>query len=251
MNRGVARQPIFFSDRDRVEFERLLGIARARTGVEVHAYCLMGNHFHLLLHCPAGGLSDYMHQLGSVYVRHVNERLGRDGPLFKSRFKSIVIDSDDFLMTAARYIHRNPLALRPAVALDRYRWSSHRSYVGRRQRPEWLRTDVVLALFDDDPARFDEFVRGTATFPTAPNVEALAELLVDEHELEGSSHGVARTVVVLLVDQLDADRADELGRAIGLHTATARRKALWRARRRLEERPELAPLVNSLRQLAA
>ena len=165
MNRGAARQAIFQTDRDRVEFERLLGVGHQRFGVEVHAYCLMSNHFHLLMHCPGGGLSDYMHQLGSVFTRHHNERVGRDGSLFRGRFHAIPVHTDDYRLHVARYIHRNPLDIDPSPPLDRYHWSSHRVYLGNRRRPEWMRTDVILGWFDGDPVAFDRFVRCDAAYP--------------------------------------------------------------------------------------
>lgn len=109
VNRGVDHQPIFFDDSDRVDFGRLLGVGHDRFGVEVHAYCLMTNHFHLLVHCPNGGLSDFMHDVTATFTRHVNDRLGRDGPLVRGRFRSFIVDSDAYVLCATRYIHRNPL----------------------------------------------------------------------------------------------------------------------------------------------
>src|SRR3954468_6564573 len=83
MNRGAARQPIFHTKHDARQFLALVGEATDRFGVEVHAYCLMTNHYHLLLRCPNGGLSQFMHLLGSHYVTYLNSRLDRDGPLFR------------------------------------------------------------------------------------------------------------------------------------------------------------------------
>lgn len=82
MNRGIDHGDVFFADTDRIEFGQRLGDVFDRFGIRTHAYCLMDNHFHLLLHCPEGRLSDAMQRLGSLYTRHVNDRLGRDGALF-------------------------------------------------------------------------------------------------------------------------------------------------------------------------
>jgi REP element-mobilizing transposase RayT len=83
MNRGVNREPTFFADVDRRQFGHRLADIHERFGVETLAYCLMDNHYHLLLRARDGGLSRAMHHLGLVYTRRTNDRLGRDGPLFR------------------------------------------------------------------------------------------------------------------------------------------------------------------------
>ena len=158
MNRGVNHMAVFFDDVDRIEFGGRLADIHDRFGVQTHAYCLMGNHFHLLLHCPRGGLSLSMQRLGSVYTRHVNDRLGRDGSIFRGRFHSRLIESDAYLLAACRYIHRNPLELPTVSGPETYRWSSHRTYLGLRRRPAWLYTGVVLDLVGG-AAAFDRMVR--------------------------------------------------------------------------------------------
>ena len=88
MNRGVDRMDIFKGETDRRSFIRLFPDAAREAGVEIAAYCLMGNHFHMLLHCPSGGLSSMMWKLGAEYARWFNRRHHRDGPLFRPRFAS-------------------------------------------------------------------------------------------------------------------------------------------------------------------
>ena len=80
---------MFFADEDRIEFGRVLGEIHERFGVETLAYCLVPNHYHLLLRCPDGGLSAAMQHLGSTFTRRMNDRAGRDGPLFRGRFHAI------------------------------------------------------------------------------------------------------------------------------------------------------------------
>ena len=115
--------------------------------MRVLAYCLMTNHYHLLVSCPEGGLSKFMHRVGSLYARHHNDRLGRDGPICRDRFRSLLIDSDEYLANAGRYIHRNPVDIRPQPALDEYPWSSYRHYVTDAPAPEWLSTSELLGPF--------------------------------------------------------------------------------------------------------
>jgi len=144
MNRGADHQRIFFSKRDGEAFEQLLAEGTEREGVELHAYCLMPNHFHLLLHCPDGGLSSFMHRVGTLYARRMKLRRDGDGPLFRSRFRSVSIESFEHLAQVWRYIHRNPADLSPPIDLTTYRWSSLRYYAGLATTPPWLQTTTLL-----------------------------------------------------------------------------------------------------------
>lgn len=143
---------------DGEEFERLLAHGVAELGVEVHAYCLMLNHFHLLVHCPDGGLSVFMQRLMSRYTRYANARLGRDGALFRGRFRSKPIGSPEQIINTSVYIHRNPDDTARAGELHEYRWSSLRWYVDRGSPPSWLSRDVVLGYFGDEPERYLAYV---------------------------------------------------------------------------------------------
>jgi len=150
VNRGADRGRIFFSRNDGLAFEHLLAEGAEVLGVEVHAYCLMPNHFHLLLHCPQGGLSKYMQRLGSKYSRRINARLDGEGSIFRSRFGSTLLDSPIYLAQAGRYIHRNPLELSPPVDPICYRWSSLRFYAGFEVPPPWLHTSRLVNLCAGD-----------------------------------------------------------------------------------------------------
>jgi REP element-mobilizing transposase RayT len=159
MNRGIDHGDVFFEDTDRIEFGQQLGAVFELFGVRMHAYCLMDTHFHLLCHCPNAGLSDAMQRLGSLYTRHVNGRLGRDGALFRGRFHSRLISDESHLVATVRYIHRNALDLPGVTRASDYRWSSHPAYLGFRRTPPWLCTDLVFSgwtgemidRFVDDP----------------------------------------------------------------------------------------------------
>jgi REP element-mobilizing transposase RayT len=262
MNRGAARQTTFHSDLDRLEFERLLGVGHRRVGVEVHAYCLMGNHFHLIVHCPDGGLSASMHQLGSVFTRHSNERSGRDGPLFRGRFHSIPIHTPDYRIQAVRYIHRNPLDIDPALSLNRYRWSSHRVYVGNRVAPFWMRTDEILESFGGDRDAFDRFVTGhdrsTAPYdaqspPFADNLKAVVDLVVDEfNDPQGVvRQGLNRTVSLLLLGEAHDLDDPRLAAEFGFGSVRALKEAVWRARRRASAQPAASELAVRAARLVA
>lgn len=135
MNRGAGGRGIFLTRRDGEAFERLLGQGVEESTVELHAYCLMPNHFHLLLHCPEGGLSRFMQRLTSRYSRYANARLGRDGGLFRGRFRSIAIGTPEQLINTSVYIHRNADDLAFVGPLHEYRWSSLRWYAGEAGPP--------------------------------------------------------------------------------------------------------------------
>jgi REP element-mobilizing transposase RayT len=156
MNRGADHQRIFFSTSDGEAFEQLLAEGVQRHGVELHAYCLMPNHFHLLLHCPDGGVSTFMQRVGTLYARRVKFRRSGDGPVFRSRFRSIPLRSFEHVAQVGRYIHRNPTDLSPPVDLTTYRWSSLRCYAGVATVPSWLRTTTLPILCSGD---YLDFVR--------------------------------------------------------------------------------------------
>src|SRR5262245_19329101 len=100
----------------------------------------MPNHFHLLVRCPVGALSPFMQSISSGYTKRLNLRLGRDGPIFRSRFRSKLVLDAEYRHLAGRYIHRNPIDLGRCEALDEYRWSSLRYYTGRVAAPTWVET---------------------------------------------------------------------------------------------------------------
>lgn len=159
MNRGAARQDIFSDDADRHLFLDLLGDLDDRYGVETHAYCLMGNHYHLMLRSRCGRISSAIQDLAGKYTRQTNRRSGRDGPLFRGRFHSVAITTDAQLLAVVRYVHRNPLDLGWPRRLEDYIWSSHAAYLGTRPGPPWLHRDRVLAYFAGDADSYAAFVR--------------------------------------------------------------------------------------------
>jgi REP element-mobilizing transposase RayT len=258
MNRGVARRDTFFCDADRVEYGRLLGVGHERFGIEVHAYCLLPNHYHLLLHCPQAGLSAFMQNLGSVYTRHVNDRIGRDGPLFRGRFHSVPITDDRQLLATVRYIHRNALDIAGVTSVADYRWSSHRAYLGHRRPADWLRTGQVLSHFGGDVRAFADFVETDNPPGRSPGkpidgdvLVAACDLVLDEvgGALESSLQGVRRTVMMLIAERLDDRSAGIILDSLGFASPDARSAALRRARRRAAADPLLADVVDRVLDL--
>ena len=149
MNRGIARQLIFLQDSDRRLFLKYLEMACETSQIEVHCYCLMGNHFHLLVRSPAANLSKFLQSLSGRYTRHVNSQTGRDGPLFRGRANSILIEDEAQLVQTARYIHLNPVAAGLCRNPDSWPWSSSKSYSAPASRPAWLHVGTILGLFEN------------------------------------------------------------------------------------------------------
>ena len=147
LSRGNGQQDIFYDDHDRHLFLKTIGEMSERFEVDVFAYALMGNHYHLLLRTNHANLSKSMQWLGLAYTRRFNLLHSRSGHLFQGRFKSIIVQNDAYLLGLSCYIHRNPLRAGIVKRLAEYSWSSYASYAYSRKFPEWLKTDLVLSQF--------------------------------------------------------------------------------------------------------
>jgi len=108
---------------------------------------LMTNHYHLLVQTPDANLSRCMRHINGIYTQRYNARNGCDGTLFRGRYKSIVVDADSYLLELVRYIHRNPLRAGIVAKLDDYEWSSHKGYVSKAKKWEWLHKNYILGIF--------------------------------------------------------------------------------------------------------
>lgn len=146
-SRGNEGRMIFQSIRDREKYLSYLESAHDRYGAILHAYCLMGNHYHLLLETPRGNLSQVLHHINGAYTTYFNIKRGRSGHLFQGRFKGILVEKDAYCKELSRYIHLNPVRAGLAETPWEYRWSSYRCFIGKDRKPEWLKTELVLGDF--------------------------------------------------------------------------------------------------------
>ncbi|MBI5508876.1 MAG: transposase [Deltaproteobacteria bacterium] len=157
MNRAARREPIFGDDEHAGGFLDALAWVVKHREVEVHAYTLMPNHYHLLVRSVRGNLSAAMKDLGGRFTQEVNRLRRWDGPVFRGRYRSELIEDDPHLLTVAAYIHLNPIRARLARRLDQRCSTSHRGYLGLDVPPEWLSWELVTEIAGGREA-FCEFV---------------------------------------------------------------------------------------------
>jgi REP element-mobilizing transposase RayT len=149
VSRGNERRDIFYDDDDRRLFLDTLGEMSQRFEVEMVAYVMMNNHYHLLLRTVRANLSRAMQWFGVTYTNRFNATNSRSGHLFQGRFKSMLVQNDAYLMRLSLYIHRNPLRAGIVNRLADYRWSSYRFYAYGKKAPEWLKTERILRLLQN------------------------------------------------------------------------------------------------------
>ncbi|XSG85262.1 MAG: REP-associated tyrosine transposase [Methylohalobius sp. ZOD2] len=151
--RGNARQDIFLEDSDRRRFLELLGREVEQQRWRCYAYCLMGNHYHLLIETPEPNLAQGMRRLQGTYTQGFNRRHGRVGHLFQGRYKSILVEGDAYGLELCRYIVLNPVRAGWARHPGDWRWSSYLQTTGVMAAPAWLDTAWILGQFSQDAAK--------------------------------------------------------------------------------------------------
>ena len=156
--RGDRQESIFLDDRDRRRFLELLGKEIQQQGWLCYAYCLMDNHYHLLIETPQANLVRGMRRLNGVYTQWFNRRRKKSGHVFQGRYKSILVDKDNYLLELCRYIVLNPVRAEMVKAPGEWGWSSYRASVGASVVPKWLAVDEVISLFSGGRSNYRKFV---------------------------------------------------------------------------------------------
>ena len=146
MNRGAGKQVIFPDDESCAMFLALVEDVVRRNDLVVHGYALMPNHFHLMVQTPRANLANSMRHLLSYYALWLNKHRGWDGPVFRGRYKSRLIEDDDYWRHLLAYLHLNPVKARLVRRVDEARWTSHEAYVGTIELPTWLTVGELLDL---------------------------------------------------------------------------------------------------------
>lgn len=134
-SRGDRREAIFFSDDNRLVWLDLLGQVCSRFNWICHAYCLMTNHYHIVIETPEGNLAQGMRQLNGVYTQMTNRTHGRVGHVFQGRYKAIMVEKDSYLLELARYVVLNPVRAGMVNDVDEWPWSSYPAMIGSMPTP--------------------------------------------------------------------------------------------------------------------
>jgi len=162
-SRGNAKQNIFLDDKDYIQFLEVLCSVVKRFNWILHAYCLMNNHYHLLIETPEGNLSRGMRQLNGIYTQQLNRRYDRVGHVLQGRYKAILVDKDNYLLELSRYIVLNPVRVGLGKSPKEWQWSSYISTSGYEKGISCLTTDWILSQFgykrEETLVRYREFVR--------------------------------------------------------------------------------------------
>lgn len=158
-SRGNARHNIFTDDTDRELFLSTLALVTKRFNWLCHAYCLMDNHYHLMIETPEGNLSRGMRQLNGVYTQRFNRRYTRVGHLLQGRYKAIVVEKESYLLELCRYIILNPVRAGMVKKAELWDWSSYKATAGMAASRECLSTEWILSQFGDDKKRSERNFR--------------------------------------------------------------------------------------------
>lgn len=165
MNRGANHCKIFLEQKHYKIFLHLLEKISYLFTVEVHAYCLMTNHYHLLLHTPHGNLGKAMKHLNGIYTQQFNRGAGKDGALFRGRYRSLLIEHEAYLLQVSRYIHLNPLSINLTTDHRDYEWSSYSAYLHEKKSPAWLCTGEILSQSNGRESYRDYVEQGRGLTP--------------------------------------------------------------------------------------
>ena len=169
-SRGNRRELIYEGDEDRSLWLETLSRVCARYNWRVHAYCLMDNHYHVVIEIAEGNLSKGMRQLNGVYTQAFNRRHNRVGHIFQGRYKAILVEKEAYLLELVRYVVLNPMRAHMIKNIDNWPWSSYLATTGKRDAPEWLEVDWLLSHFGKQRKKarekYTDFIRAGIGLPS-------------------------------------------------------------------------------------
>jgi REP element-mobilizing transposase RayT len=174
MNRGQRSEKVFFDKDDYQAFIQVLIESTEMWNLRISAYCLMPNHYHLLVQTPDANIARCMRHINGVYTQRFNSRHRSEGQHFKGRYKSILVSADAYLLQLLRYIHRNPVKAGLAGNPKEYPWSSHKAYLSAAIGWDWLNKAFIYSLLNENMQRGIYYYR---KFMTADDGEAMAAVI--------------------------------------------------------------------------
>lgn len=192
------------SQKDREKFLAYLESATERYGAAIHAYCLLSNHYHILLETPSGNLSQIMRHINGAYTIYFNIKRKRAGHLFQGRFKAILVEADEYATELSRYIHLNPVRAGIVARPEEYQWSSYRNFIGQEKTPDWLKTDFILDYFGKGATEAGKKYRGFVEDLIGNKYESPLQGTVGSSIL--GSAGFVEEITAVHVDTKEADK---------------------------------------------
>lgn len=231
-SRGDRREDIYLDDTDRSAWLDVLAQVCGRFNWVVQAYCLMSNHYHLMVQTPDANLAAGMRQLNGVYTQRANRRHGRVGHVFQGRYKAVMVDAEAYQLTLARYVVLNPVRAGMVADAADWPWSSYLAMVGEAEPPAWLDVDALLGQFSHQRpqavAAYVDHVRAGVGLPSI-------WLQVKQQVFLGDGAFVARMIAgtTALQEALEVPRAQSRGPAAPIESFVAlplpRHQAMARA----------------------
>lgn len=250
LTRGNEKKDIFRDDRDRSHYLEILFRYKHELEFNLYCYMLMPNHTHLLIETPLGNIAKIMLCVNTSYATYFNKRHNRVGHLFQGRYKSIVVDKENYLLQLIRYIHLNPLRAGMVERLEDYRWSSHQTYLSGLDKMELISLEVVLAHFGRSLAAS---IRGYRDFINSPagnqDIEVTNGAFIGRDEFVedlkekmrlNESQTISRRIekeeisfntILAALSKKSGLSATEIRFSRGCNAAQARGMAIWLARR--------------------
>lgn len=238
-SRGDRREAIFVDDEDRRALLAVVEQAMDRFDADILAYCLMGNHYHFVLHTRQANLSRLMRHLNGVYTQDFNRRHRKVGHLFQGRFKAVLVDRDAYLLAVCRYVELNPVRAGMVDAPGAWPWSSYLAHVGRAQIPAWLDTaglhGYLLGHTPSGPADSDRAAACYAELVAAGFNDRLWDGALRQQIYLGDDAFVERMQALVEPQRRAADEVPRVQRRAAVTLAQclaeglSRDEALWRA----------------------
>ncbi len=155
-SRGDRREEIYDDEKDREKWLEILGHTCKRFNWRCYAYCLMDNHYHIIIETAEANLSKGMRQLNGVYTQYYNIRHKHAGHVFQGRYKGILVEQDAYLLELVRYVVLNPVRAGMTKSIGKWKWSSYKSMIGKVSAPLWFERDWILGQFSKQQKRVFE-----------------------------------------------------------------------------------------------